>query len=67
MTENFKQRLDSDLIFRLIGFILILIGILLALYTADTSTLASQIVPIYYFISVSLIAAGFLGLVSVLK
>jgi hypothetical protein len=67
MTENFKQRLDSDLIFRLIGFILILIGVLLALYTADTSTLASQIVPIYYFISVSLIAAGFLGLVSVLK
>ena len=67
MTENFKQRLDSDLVFRLIGFILILIGILLALYTADTSTLASQIVPIYYFISVSLIAAGFLGLISVLK
>ncbi|MBE19285.1 MAG: hypothetical protein CMO11_04830 [Thaumarchaeota archaeon] len=67
MTENFKQRLDSDLVFRLIGFILILIGMLLALYTSDTSTLASQIVPIYYFISVSLIAAGFLGLISVLK
>ena len=67
MTENFRQRLDSDLVFRLIGFILILIGILLALYTSDTSTLASQIVPIYYFISVSLIAAGFLGLISVLK
>tara|TARA_B100000949_G_scaffold65589_1_gene58271 strand:+ start:1982 stop:2185 length:204 start_codon:yes stop_codon:yes gene_type:complete len=67
MTENFRQRLDSDLIFRLIGFILILIGMLLALYTSDTSTLASQIVPIYYFISVSLIAAGFLGLISVLK
>ena len=67
MTENFRQRLDSDLVFRLIGFILILIGTLLALYTSDTSTLASQIVPIYYFISVSLIAAGFLGLISVLK
>ena len=67
MTENFRQRLDSDLVFRLIGFILILIGMLLALYTSDTSTLASQIVPIYYFISVSLIAAGFLGLISVLK
>ncbi len=67
MTENFTRKLDSDLVFRLIGFVLILIGTLLALYASDTSTLASQIVPIYYFISISLIAAGFLGLISVIK
>ena len=67
MTETFRQRFDSDLIFRLIGFILILIGILLALYTSNTSSLASQIVPVFYFISIFLIAAGFLGLISVIK
>lgn len=67
MSDNFRQKLDSDIVFRVIGFVLILIGTLLALYASDTSTLASQIVPIYYFISISLIAAGFLGLISVIK
>ena len=62
-----NRKLDSDLMFRAIGLILIILGLLSANYTSSTQTLAPQIVPIYYFISAVLILSGLFGLVSVIR
>ena len=61
------RKFDSDLMFRAIGIILIILGLLSANYTSSTQTLAPQIVPIYYFISAVLILSGLFGLISVIR
>ena len=62
-----NRKLDSDLMFRAIGVILIILGILSVSYTSSTQSLAPQIVPIYYFISLILILSGLFGLISVIR
>ncbi|MCH2380005.1 MAG: hypothetical protein MK228_00595 [Nitrososphaerales archaeon] len=62
-----NRKLDSDLMFRAIGVILIILGILSVSYTSSTQSLAPQIVPIYYFISLILILSGIFGLISVIR
>ena len=62
-----NRKLDSDLMFRAIGLILVILGLLSANYTSSTQTLAPQIVPIYYFISAVLILSGLFGLTSVIR
>ena len=62
-----NRKLDSDLMFRAIGLILIILGLLSANYTSSTQTLAPQIDPIYYFISAVLILSGLFGLISVIR
>ena len=62
-----NRKLDSDLMFRAIGGILIILGILSASYTSSTPTLPPQIVPIYYFISLVLILSGLFGLISIIR
>ena len=59
-----NRKLDSDLMFRAIGVILIILGLLSVSYTSSTQSLAPQIVPIYYFISLILILSGIFGLIS---
>ena len=49
-----------------IGLIMIIIGLLTALYASDTS-LSQQIVPVYYFISFVLVFVGIYGLVSIIR
>lgn len=61
------KALDSDLVFRIIGLSLVLLGLLSIRYTSTTPTLAPQIIPIYYFISALLVIAGLFGLVSVIR
>ena len=61
-----ERKFDSDLMFRFIGLIMIIIGLLTALYASDTS-LSQQIVPVYYFISFILIFTGIYGLVSIIR
>ena len=62
-----NRKLDSDLMFRAIGIILIILGLLSASYTSSTQSHAPQIVPIYYFISLILILSGIFGLISVIR
>ena len=62
-----NRKLDSDRMFRAIGVILIILGILSVSYTSSTQSLAPQIVPIYYFISLILILSGIFGLISVIR
>jgi len=62
-----NRKLDSDLMFRAIGVILIILGLLSVSYTSSTQSLAPQIVPIYYFISLILILSGLFGLISVIR
>jgi len=62
-----NRKLDSDLMFRAIGVILIILGLLSVSYTSSTQSLAPQIVPIYYFISLILILSGIFGLISVIR
>ena len=62
-----NRKLDSDLMFRAIGIILIILGLLSASYTSSTQSLAPQIVPIYYFISFVLVFVGIYGLVSIIR
>ena len=62
-----NRKLDSDLMFRAIGIILIILGLLSASYTSSPQSLAPQIVPIYYFISLILILSGIFGLISVIR
>ena len=61
-----ERKFDSDLMFRFIGLIMIVIGLLTALYASDTS-LSQQIVPVYYFISFVLVFVGIYGLVSIIR
>tara|TARA_B100001245_G_C22732309_1_gene355451 strand:+ start:100 stop:303 length:204 start_codon:yes stop_codon:yes gene_type:complete len=61
-----ERKFDSDLMFRFIGLIMIIIGLLTALYASDTS-LSQQIVPVYYFISFVLVFVGIYGLVSIIR
>ena len=61
-----ERKFDSDLMFRFISLIMIVIGLLTALYVSDTS-LSQQIVPVYYFISFILIFTGIYGLVSIIR
>ena len=61
-----ERKFDSDLMFRFIGLVMIVIGLLTALYASDTS-LSQQIVPVYYFISFVLVFAGIYGLVSIIR
>jgi hypothetical protein len=67
MSIVINRKFDSDLMFRAIGIILIILGLLSANYTSSTQTLAPQIVPIYYFISAVLILSGLFGLISVIR
>ena len=67
MSIVINRKFDSDLMFRAIGIILIILGLLSATYTSSTQTLAPQIVPIYYFISAVLILSGLFGLISVIR
>ena len=46
--------------------IMIVIGLLTALYASDTG-LSQQIVPVYYFISFVLVFVGIYGLVSIIR
>ena len=62
-----NRKLDSDLMFRAIGVILIILGLLSVSYTSSTQSLAPQIVTIYYFISLILILSGLFGLISVIR
>ena len=62
-----NRKLDSDLMFRAIGVILIILGLLSVSYTSSTQSLAPQIVPIYYFLSLILILSGIFGLISVIR
>ena len=62
-----NRKLDSDLMFRAIGVILIILGLLSASYTSSTQSLAPQIVPIYYFISLILILSVIFVLISVIR
>ena len=61
-----ERKFDSDLMFRFIGLIMIIIGLLTALYASDTG-LSQQIVPVYYFISFVLVFVGIYGLVSIIR
>ena len=61
-----ERKFDSDLMFRFIGLIMIIIGLLTELYASDTS-LSQQIVPVYYFISFVLVFVGIYGLVSIIR
>jgi len=67
MSIVINRKFDSDLMFRAIGIILIILGLLSATYTSSTQTLAPQIVPIYYFVSAVLILSGLFGLISVIR
>ena len=60
------RKFDSDLMVRFIGLIMIVIGLLTALYASDTG-LSQQIVPVYYFISFVLVFVGIYGLVSIIR
>ena len=62
-----NRKLDSDLMFRAIGVILIILGLLSVSFSSSTQSLAPQIVPIYYFISLILILSGIFGLISVIR
>jgi len=52
-----------DVFVRLIGFIFLILGAIMAYFTA-TTPLIPQISPIYYFISILFIISGLIALVS---